>query len=479
MANSATFSRSSARSSDPVTVPLTKAQRDALPDSAFAVPGKRSFPLIDERHVMMARGQVSRAPGLTEDERTAARAAIQSRAIEFGIDTSAWDTIKSLTVETIDAAAVILPDVGDHPNKMPFRGVLVKLDQASNAAPHGSKGKKVVMSASAAQAGCSSLVGMAVNFTENFDGHDAQRKIGVITAASIEGPDLMIEGFIYASDFPEEAASIKADQDALGFSFEAQQIHVVSLDTDPLVITACVFTGAAILLKDKAAFTTTSLAASATGDIKMTKEELQEIVAAALKPVTDDIASIKVAQTELGTKIEAGKELHAKVVPAADAVRAAATAMQAAGVGVHATRGHVVALNRMADTIESEAMAGSLPQIYNDHGYGMYAGADRSAPDATALTAAVEAATKPLIDQIAAMETKLGGKIAAARAESEAPERKTLSPAITSLLAKAGVDAPDGDKKLDSATVDKIFAGMSVSERIRRKGELASQGLID
>jgi hypothetical protein len=87
-----------------------------------------------------------------------------------------------------------------------------------------------------------------------FDGHDAQAKIGVITGATIEGSDLRIEGFVYAADFPEEAAFIKANKNNLGFSFEAQDIRVESLDSDPLVITACVFTGAAILEKVKAAF---------------------------------------------------------------------------------------------------------------------------------------------------------------------------------------------------------------------------------
>lgn len=56
------------------------------------------------------------------------------------------------------------------------------------------------------------------------------------------------------------AARIALDAAKLGFSFEAQQIAVESLNADPLVITDCVFTGAAFLMKDTAAYRTTALA---------------------------------------------------------------------------------------------------------------------------------------------------------------------------------------------------------------------------
>jgi hypothetical protein len=47
-----------------------------------------------------------------------------------------------------------------------------------------------------------SLLGMAVDFTPELDGHDPQAKIGVITGAEIKGHDLCIEGFLYAAEFP-------------------------------------------------------------------------------------------------------------------------------------------------------------------------------------------------------------------------------------------------------------------------------------
>jgi hypothetical protein len=69
----------------------------------------------------------------------------------------------------------------------------------------------------------------------------------------------------------------------------------------------------------------------------MTKEELEAVLAAALKPINDRHDKAGQAN-ELGSKIEAGKELHAKVAPHADTLRACAASMQAAGIGVHSTR---------------------------------------------------------------------------------------------------------------------------------------------
>jgi HAMP domain-containing protein len=457
---------------------LSTKERDQLPASDFAVPGKRKLPMHDAHHLRLAWSQVGRTGGLTEAERKEARERIKRRAAELGIDTSDWETIHAMRLE---AMALELPDVSDHPNRMPFSGVLVKLEQSSDAAPHGSKGKKIIMSREAAEQALPSLLGMGVDITSDFDGHDAQQKIGVITAATIEGFDLKIEGFIYAADFPEEAAFIKDHKDALGFSFEAQEIHVESLDSAPLVITACVFTGAAILLKDKAAFTTTSLAAAAAGELEMTKEELEGLLASALKPITDKIDAIEAGQAKLDEKIEAGKELHAKVAPHADQLRACASSMQAAGVGLHATRGHVAVLNRMADNLEAEAMAGSMPHIYRDHDYAggsYYAGADKEAGKTDDATAKEIGELKA---SIADLTNKLKDGISAARDNAKEPERKTVSPQIASLLAKAGVDQPEEGKKLSNGDLDKVLAsaGMSVSQRMVVKQQMYRDGLID
>jgi hypothetical protein len=164
---------------------------------------------------------------------------------------------------TISAMALNIPN-GDHPNRMPFNGVLVHLDRLSDAAPGGSGGRRIIVTADAGRKALPSLLGMAVNSTPSLDGHCARHKIGVITSAGIVGSAIVIAGLIYAADFPETASLIKALRNDLGFSFEAQRLTILDPSAAVLTITGLTFTGAAILKKDAAAYTTTSLAASAT-----------------------------------------------------------------------------------------------------------------------------------------------------------------------------------------------------------------------
>jgi hypothetical protein len=175
-------------------------------------------------------------------------------------------------LEALQLAAMALNiSNSDHPNKMPFSGTLVRLDEPSDAAPGGAYGRKIIVTAAAARKALPTLLGMAVNFASSFDGHDNKAKIGVITSADIVGNAIVIEGFVYAADYPETASTIKALKNVLGFSFEAQRLTVSDPSADILTITDLAFTGAAILRKDKAAYQTTSLAASAakTKDLKM------------------------------------------------------------------------------------------------------------------------------------------------------------------------------------------------------------------
>lgn len=58
----------------------------------FALPSKKMFPMPDAEHVRLAWDMVSRAKGLTDEERAEARRNILKRAHELGIDTSNWDT---------------------------------------------------------------------------------------------------------------------------------------------------------------------------------------------------------------------------------------------------------------------------------------------------------------------------------------------------------------------------------------------------
>jgi hypothetical protein len=233
----------------------------------------------------------------------------------------------------LQAMALDLPIVAGHPNRMPFSGVLTRVDEPSTGAPYGSSGKRVLVTRAAAEHAIPSLLGMACGLRSDFSGHDVTTKVALITGAHLDGKDLRIEGFIYAADFPLQAAEIKQRQAELGFSFEARDLDVISAETDPIVITSCVFTGAAIMLKRVAAYQLTSLAAAAD------------------RGVSPALAAVQAAVRHAAVTITA---------PHASELDSAALAMDAAGVG----RGHARYLRAMAADMRADAARGVIPIVY-------------------------------------------------------------------------------------------------------------------
>lgn len=159
----------------------------------------------------------------------------------------------------LQAMAVTLPEVADHPNRAPFSGVLTLVDEPSTKPPSGARGHRVVLTKAAALAALPSLLGMAVDFAPSWDGHDARRKCGIITQADVEGPRLRVAGYLYAKDFPDvERQMRQCLPDAMGMSWELADAHVEDMRAEVWTLTRATFTGAAILLRDKAAYRDTS-----------------------------------------------------------------------------------------------------------------------------------------------------------------------------------------------------------------------------
>jgi hypothetical protein len=157
--------------------------------------------------------------------------------------------------------AVEFPEVHGHPNRLPFEGVLTLVDVASDKAPNGAKGHRVVLTRTAAEAALPSLLGMAVDYKAGWDGHDARQKCGIITAAEVDGKKLTVAGYLFARDFPEMEAKIGSGmgvEGVMGMSYELADAHVADMRAQIWTLTRATFTGAAILLRDKAAYRSTS-----------------------------------------------------------------------------------------------------------------------------------------------------------------------------------------------------------------------------
>jgi hypothetical protein len=73
------------------------------------------------------------------------------------------------------------------------------------------------------------------------------------------GQRLVVKGYLYDRDFPEVATAIRAHApESMGMSYELADARVEDMRADIWKLTRVTFTGAAILLREKAAYTSTS-----------------------------------------------------------------------------------------------------------------------------------------------------------------------------------------------------------------------------
>ncbi len=512
--------------------PLTQEERDAMPSSDFAVPEKRALPIHDERHVRMANSQLNHTKGLTPEEKKSAKAHILRRAHELGIDTKDWEINASAPlVFTIEAMSLDMPDDPDHPNRMPFKGILTRVDEPSDKPPGGASGKRVFIPAEVAEEALSTLMGMGVDCTPDFSGHDTRFKIGVITAATISGNALNIAGHLYRDDFPSECSDIKSKRKLLGFSYECK-VAISDKDADPWIVDRIVFTGAAILLKKKAAYETTSIAAQAQADTAlttaqadkdtdMTPEELKAMQDG-IKAANDGIAKMTAVVTTVSTAVTAqaedirklkagvgvslGGPIVDQVRPHVEACHACADSMEAAGIGSHKTMGHAAKIRQIGDHMMMAAVSGRIPHIYNDHSYfgrdGLEAeaaaAAQKKIDEATAKVkadaeaaikaeadknVALAAQLKTVTDQLAGLGTKMADLEAAAKRTGAGggegtgePQRRTMG---TEFVAKHKLTAGE-DGKVSVADVDRVLEAQGASPRksIETKLRLSAAGVL-
>lgn len=158
-----------------------------------------------------------------------------------------------------EAMAVEIPHVEGHPNRVPFEGVLTVVNAASDKAPAGARGHRVILTRDAAERALPSLLGMGVDYRPGWDGHDARRKIGLLTEANVAGQRLVVRGYLYARDFPEVTQAIQAHSPgAMGMSYELADARVEDMHAEVWRLTRATFTGAAVLLREKAAYRATS-----------------------------------------------------------------------------------------------------------------------------------------------------------------------------------------------------------------------------
>lgn len=202
-------------------------------------------------------------------------------------------TIRAQTSVSMEDASLT-----DHPNAQMFNGTLLLLDEDSDQPPHGSDGHLIHVSKDVAEKRLSTLPGMAINYQSDLEGHDPQKKIGVIKKAWIDGNKVKVQGTIWKKDFPEAMAAFRRNKGKLGMSMELGDVYVADKDDRVWDLKDFHFTGATVLLKDHAAYNDT--------DLKAAKHFVNAMAAAKQAIENFEEADTSSIQTSVRSGIEIG-----------------------------------------------------------------------------------------------------------------------------------------------------------------------------
>lgn len=324
-------------------------------------------------------------------------------------------------------------------NRLPFTGTLFIVGEPSDRPPHGTGGKKLLIDEVTAKAALDSIIGMPVNANIKLDDHVQRLKVGVITAATIEGNRFNVSGHLFDKDFPRETNAIRlaAARNEAGMSLETTKTLLQDFIFNGEIVAkavSLVFTGAAILLKENAAYGgKTDLAA---------KEERRLLME--LKDLLDAINGL---ETKITAKVDKAIEDIKKDVDTKITAAVAAKPAEKKEEKVEASEEMKTLTAAVADLTKAvgEIKAGATKQE------------DVIPPE-------VEAYLKAS-----------GMKLVAEKEEKKAPERKTVTP---ELLARFG--AKDDETTIDASAIDALAqkTGLSNVQSMALKLEARKSGLI-
>jgi len=120
---------------------------------------------------------------------------------------------------------------------------------------------------------------------------------------------------------------------------------------------------------------------------------------------------------------------------------------------------------------QGEQRRSSIFNILRDIFEGLHAKVDR-------IVAAVEGDDTETKAEDSSLQQKLASTEKAnsdLKAQAAQARRKTLSPLVTTLLAKEGVE---GDALIETPVLEKALGGLSIEQRIAVKAELARAGVL-
>jgi hypothetical protein len=328
-------------------------------------------------------------------------------------------------------------------NRLPFVGTLFIVGEPSDRPPHGTGGKKLLIDEVTAKAALDSIIGMPVNANIELDEHVQRLKVGVIMAAKIEGNRFIVSGHLFDKDFPREVNAIRlaAARNESGMSLEtAKTLLQDAIFNGEIVAKAVslVFTGAAILLKENAAY-------GGKTDLAATKERR---ILMELKDLLDAINGL---ETKITAKVDKAIEDIKKDV---DTKITAATAVKP---------GEKKEEKKVEPSEEMKTLTAAVADL------------TKTVSELKAGTVTKKEDEVP--PEVKAYLEASGMKLVAEKPEKkeEEPKRRTVTP---ELLARFG--AKDEETAIDASTIDTLAqkTGLNNVQSIALKLEARKAGLI-
>lgn len=377
---------------------------------------------------------------------------------------------------SLHCASIQLSPDPNHPNRVPFRGVVAKLDQPSDGAPHGTMGRRIIIPSALASELSPGLLLAPINIDRALSGHDLSRVIGSITNAYVEGSDWVVEGVLFGKNFPDEVDLIKAEKDSLGMSIEMSHLQWVNpFALGTITMKMATPTGAAILLKKKAAYQTTTLAASRSEVNKMdpiiaqllaqmvqmqaSQSELTNLLKTMSASITDAVGKLTAAGAEIKSQLAEAKAAPVEAKPEVK------TEIAAAAVDPTAQLADMLGKAMLAKLIGGEVAAAAVTPVT------VQPAPVTPAPAHTDLAAS-------LVNLLTKGQTT---EIAAAATPAPNPARQTLSSEAASFLNRFSADLQAGaDGKFTVNEVDNTLdkGGYTALQGTSIKMSLRASGLI-
>ena len=164
----------------------------------------------------------------------------------------------------VDAKSLDTLEASSNPNTTPLKGVLFRIDEASESAP--SKGSAYPLYipkdvAEKAMEFVNAAKGLPLDADDSLSKHANEDIIGIMTSAEIDNSDFVVKGHLFPWSQKDKVGAIALNQNDLGMSLNGRASgNIVEMDgTKVFHLSSLEILGANILLKKRATYQKTRL----------------------------------------------------------------------------------------------------------------------------------------------------------------------------------------------------------------------------